>query len=360
MTQSRTAIWGAIALVYFGLMACATLPSTEAIAQPPQSSTETRLGTARVTFQGETPLWAKDAAAVMAALAEWRGKSFTENLQVTFQPQDDPGLNGWYNAETKQLVVAPNGSDKMGRGVLLHEIFHALQDQNFDLYQLRIARLNQPDANQALSAIIEGEAMLAVSELLNYNFLDHARLPAEGDISEALFEKLFVYGDGLKFIQAVRADGGWAAVDAVFQDPPQSTALILNPERYIAGERGLDPVEVPLKPGEKLNSETERGAYGMQWLIVRAEETRSQRDEFAEHYRGDRLAVIQTPNSETLHRWTVRFDSPEAAARLSQPLATALSQMTDVDPGLQFSVDEARVMAEWSVPSRSLVPQKDY
>jgi len=342
---------GAIATICLGLIACSTVPSSEAIAsqtfgeiaQPVRSSTKTR-----VTFQGETPAWADDAAAVMAELEDWRGKSFTDNLQVTFQPQDEPGLNGWYNSQTKELVVTTDGSDQMGRGVLLHEIFHALQDQNFDLYKLRIERFEQPDTNQALSAIIEGEAMLAVSELLNYNFLDHAQLPAEGDISEDYFEKLFVYGNGLKFIQAVREAGGWEAVDAVFENPPQSTALILNPERYIAGQRKVEPVEVALKPGERLENETERGAYGVQLLIAQAEETRSQLDAFAEHYRGDRLAVIQGPAGKTFHRWAIRFDSSEAAVQLSPALKTALVQeYRDANVALEMTIEQPVVIFEW-------------
>ena len=329
-------------MVCLGLMACSGLPSSDAIAQLPQNSTEIR-----VAFQGKMPPWAEDASAVMAELENWRGKSFSKNLQVTFQPQDEPGLNGWYNSETKELVVTTDGSDKMGRGVLLHEIFHALQDQNFDLYKLRLARFEQPDANQALSAIIEGEAMLAVSERLNYNFLDHAKLPAEGKIREDYFEKLFLYGNGLKFIQAVRDEGGWEAIDAVFENPPQSTALILNPERYVAGEREVATVEVPLQPGERLESETERGAYGVQLLIAQAEETRSQLDEFAEHYRGDRLTTIQIESDAIIHRWTIRFDSPDAAEQLSPALATALTQQEDVATTPQISRKQNMVMLEW-------------
>ena len=341
---------GMLATVCLGLMACSSVPFSDEIAsqafgeiaQPPQNSTETR-----VTFKGETPPWADDAAAVMTELENWRGKSFSETLQVTFQPQDEPDLNGWYNSETKELVVTTDGSDKMGRGVLLHEIFHALQDQNFDLYQLRLARFEQPDTNQALSAIIEGEAMLAVSELLNYNFLDHARLSAEGEINEDYFEKLFLYGDGLKFIEAVRDEGGWAAVDAVFENLPQSTALILNPERYVAGEREVETLEVPLQPGEKLVSETERGAYGVQLLIAQAEETRSQLNEFAQHYRGDRLATIQTESDANLHRWAIRFDSPKVALQRSIELKTALSNTDKATASLTVSVENDIVTAQW-------------
>ena len=127
-------------------------------------------------------------------------------------------------------------SEALGRGVLLHEIFHAWQEQYYDLYALHLQSIHTPDYDKAVTAMIEGEAMLAVSELMNYDFLAHARLPPDEPISDEFFEKVFLYGAGLQFIQALRDERGWDAVSAVFQDPPQSTTLILHPERYLAGE----------------------------------------------------------------------------------------------------------------------------
>lgn len=81
----------------------------------------------RITFEGSSPPpWADSAGAIMTELEQWRGLDFKENLAVTFQPQEDPGLNGWYDSETKQLVVTTANSEQLGRGVLLHEMFHAL------------------------------------------------------------------------------------------------------------------------------------------------------------------------------------------------------------------------------------------
>ncbi|MEO0867102.1 MAG: hypothetical protein AAFY17_01405, partial [Cyanobacteria bacterium J06642_11] len=154
------------------------------------STPEAKADQPRITFAGDPPPWSNSASAVMAELEQWRQLPFKENLQVTFQPQDDPRLNGWYNSETKQLVVTTNGSDDLGRGVMLHEMFHALQDQHFDLYNLHLQSQDAPDYDKAVTAVIEGEAMLAVSELMNYDFLAHAQLPPEGEISEQFFENI--------------------------------------------------------------------------------------------------------------------------------------------------------------------------
>lgn len=59
-----------------------------------------------LAFEGDAPEWADTATSVMSELEQWRGLSFQEDVRVTFQSQSEPGLNGWYNSQTKQLVVA--------------------------------------------------------------------------------------------------------------------------------------------------------------------------------------------------------------------------------------------------------------
>lgn len=326
------------------LSGCTTRLNDVAVAQnarPSQSTTRPV-----VTFDGTPPPWADTATEIMAQLEAWRDLSFTSDLQVTFETQADPTLNGWYNSETKQLSVTTDASETLGQGVLLHEIFHALQDQNFDLYNLRVQSMEEPDYNQAVSAIIEGEAMLAVSELMNYRFLDHARLPAAGEVNEALFESIFLYGTGQQFVQAIREQGGWAAVDAMFQDPPQSTALIFSPDRYIAGERTARSVDVPLSAGESLQAEAVRGAYAVHWLFARFPESRMQLSQLADSYVADTLGIVSTEGEEILHRWAVEFESPEAATALRVSFEDALR--ADADTALAtVSVDESTLIAQW-------------
>ena len=298
-----------------------------------------------ITFEGNPPNWAETATTVMSDLEEWRNLSFNSDLQVTFQPVEDANLSGWYDSATKQLVVSTTSrSETFGRGVLLHEIFHALQDQNFDLYQLRLQSLENPDADRALSAIIEGEAMLAVSELMNYDFLAHAKLPLEGDIEESLFENIFLYGAGLKFIQAVREDGGWTAVNQVFQSPPQATTLILNPEQYLAGERQAQAIAIPLEAGETLQSERTRGEYEVQWLVAQQAETRPLLAQIDAGYVGDRLGIVSTDNT-TVHRWVIEFQDADIAEALVEGFRTALS--AEASGQKTITTAQNSIVVEW-------------
>lgn len=332
--------WVAITAA-FSLSGCTLSPSATA---------QTDLQTATpfeptLSYEGTPPEWAQTATEVMMQLEDWRNLSFNESLQVTFETQVDPNLNGYYNSETKKLSVAADASEALGRGVLLHEIFHALQDQNFDLYQLRIQSASSDDRDKALSAIIEGEAMLAVAELMNYNFLAHARLPESGEISEAFFSNLFLYGSGLQFIEAIRAEGGWAAVNEVFQDPPQATMLILNPERYLAGERTSPKLEIPLAAGEQLEAEQIRGAYQVQWLFAQQPELRSQLPRLAKSYLTDTLAIVSTPDG-IAHRWIVELESAADAEALTASFITALKAETATQT-VAVSTEGSKILASW-------------
>lgn len=329
-------------LVISGILVLTCGLSTVSCTTAIEASTNTQ---PRITFAGDTPPWADSASFIMNELEQWRGLHFKENLQVTFAPQDDPSLNGWYSSETKQLVVATAGSDDLGRGVMLHEMFHALQDQHFDLYNLHLQSQAEPDYDKAITAIIEGEAMLAVSELMNYDFLAHAQLPAEGTISDRLFENIFLYGAGLKFIQAVRDDGGWDAINAVFTDPPQATTLILHPERYLAGERTGQPTEIPLAPGETLTSQTIRGEYAVRLLLARQPETRPLVDSMGDSYMTDTLGVVTGNENNRLHRWVIKLSNLSNADTLAAGIVTALAAELENEPTMVVEKDS--LIVEW-------------
>ena len=275
------------------------------------------------------PDWAQDAEAIMAELEQWRGKQFKQNLVIHIKPREEGEPAGWYNPTTKQLVVTDNGSNEFKRGVMLHEIFHALQDQTFDLTQLHQSAANS-DADQAIDALIEGEAMLAVSDLMNYNFAAHAKLPAEGNISDDLFNRLFEYGNGMQFVTHLREQGGWEQVDTAFLNPPKSTREIFHPEKYLSASR------------EQI-SQTGIGEYGFQLWLARDPETRSQLKVLQSAYESDTLNV--TDNG--LHTWTINLDS-EKSARLVQELAPkAIAQMPNPPKSYELEQEKTQLRIQW-------------
>ena len=226
------------------LLALAGCRAGSQSAPPPPKPAPARVVIAGAS--GEEPGFAADPDAILRDLERWRGLAFQGELEVDLVPRGavgDAKLNGWYEPSTKRLVVVEGETEAMGRGVLVHELFHALQDQHFDLARLHAAARDE-DAARAVTALIEGEAMLAVSELLDYDFEQHAQLPPAGPLDPERFEKIFHYGAGLRFVRALRDAGGWELVDAAFRDPPLRTAEILHPERYRERTRERDEAEL--------------------------------------------------------------------------------------------------------------------
>src|SRR5262249_55271323 len=54
----------------------------------------------------------------------------------------------------------------------------------------------------------------------------------------------------VRFVHALRGSGGWAAVDAAWRSPPESTEQLLHPVKFEAHERP-DDVAPPLPPSPR-------------------------------------------------------------------------------------------------------------
>src|SRR5262249_45020627 len=132
------------------------------------------------------------------------------------------------------------------------EFDHALQDQYFDLNTLAPKNPDNDDRSLAIQALTQGDATL-LQRLWAQQNLTSDELSALGKnggtsqlFSASLFlreQLLFPYSDGFNFVRQIYQTGGYAAVDAVFRDPPQSTAQVLHIDKY---RNHVAPVEVDL------------------------------------------------------------------------------------------------------------------
>lgn len=173
-----------------------------------------------------------------------------------------------YDASTGTLLVPSFFPFEAQRTEIAHEIAHAVADQRFGLRRfLRIAPEGEPrldgDATRARLAIIEGDALLAGLELADpqETFLGMHPLAALGarlrsspsTAAPGWFEALgeLTHVDGLLFVAGVRARRPFAAVDALWKDPPASTEQILHPDKYEACEAPtpVDVAALPALPG---------------------------------------------------------------------------------------------------------------
>ena len=199
--------------------------------------------------------------------------------------------------EDASLTTAQN------RIIIAHELTHALQDQHFGLLKLPIEVKNNDDLALAASALVEGDATMAMSDFMLHDIsLKSLRENLAGMFTQNMEQiakaprylrelLIFPYLRGQEFCAAVHARGGFAALNEVYNNPPASSAQILHPEKYFAHEQ---PVRVEFDDttvlGQKPLADNVLGEMGIrillsQWLDDATGKAASQ------GWRGDRYLV---------------------------------------------------------------------
>src|SRR5262245_55705802 len=111
------------------------------------------------------------------------------------------GVQGYYDTKQKALFLYDDVKGSYAKGVLIHEMVHALQDQHFGLAKLHAATFGS-DAELAMAALIEGDATLTMIELLKKE-QPHVEKMLATDLGKAKnLQNAFLYGQGAKFVQA--------------------------------------------------------------------------------------------------------------------------------------------------------------
>jgi uncharacterized iron-regulated protein len=249
----------------------------------------------------------KDIAAV-------RGLAFKAPVVARVIPRANdapPGGQGYYSIKDKTLFLYDDLSANYERGVLVHEMVHALQDQHFALGKLHQADFGS-DAELALAALIEGDATYTMIELLKN---DQPKVAAMLDVPLGKAKdvrRAFLYAQGARFVKGLKERGGWEAVNSRYRFPPRTTTAILHPE-------GVGTID--LGPGKSI------GELGLIQMLAEQPAGKEHAVEAAAGWIGDRVLEEGAVKS-----WVVAFASKEAAARF-QAAASALR--TGKEPGLK-------------------------
>lgn len=169
------------------------------------------------------------------------------DIYMTFARQAVIGL---YDPLSDHLYVVTDdgrGWDELNaaeRETLAHEVVHAIQDYHFALDRTFEATLEDRDRNLAFIAVVEGDAV--VHESLageRRGLLPAGRLYALADFSQAggipaaiERELRFPYTEGADWVMGLKERDGTATIDELLRDPPQTTAVVLHPERGVRWE----------------------------------------------------------------------------------------------------------------------------
>ena len=241
---------------------------------------------------------------------------------------------GFYDDRTKQLyVVARSGGvGPAERFTMSHEIDHALQDQHFDLAKVSPDALDESDRNLAAHALIEGDALLVMTLWATQHLspteiaqiIQEGQDPSQSAVLESMPAILrdtleFPYTAGLQLTLGLQQQGGWAAVNAAFADPPASTEQVLHPEKYAAHEA---PVAVALPSdlaarmgtGWSLALEDTFGELQLKGWLQSSTSSSALAETAAAGWGGDRIGYLTGPGGTDAVVLSTAWDTPTDAA----------------------------------------------
>ena len=279
--------------------------------------------------------------------AFWTGLGFAApnaNIAAMATSVRDEQVDGFYDRQTKKLVLRKGvASIESSRSALMHEIEHALQDQNFGLAQLGAAP--DEDAELAIRSLYEGDATLAS----NAFHVDAAKPPSREwlvrvlrDVRSTPFDAIAEQGggrskellaapplmrarlmspyiDGMAFVADIYRAGGFALVNDVFAHPPSSTEHILHPEKYVAGELPI-PVDAPTAPpGHRLATNGRMGELQLGIFLAQCMGV-AEAKQIATGWGGDAYAIVVDAMQRQGLLIATAWDDEAAAARFMSAL----------------------------------------
>jgi hypothetical protein len=279
----------------------------------------------------------------------------------------------------------PNGP--LERVILAHEFTHALQDQHFNILRLYQQAEPNADRDQALSALVEGDALIVqemyaattqpdspqeqmvqaqvYQEALQQVYVEARRalpFPLEA-LPQPVIQQVYTpYLDGPGFIHrvvgtpALTTFGAYGpAVERLFRRPPQSTAEILHPEKYL---RGWQPARVDLPDLT--------GVLGDDWRLLRRQvvgelDHRSllgrdlpayAADEAAAGWAGNRAVALVDGTGQVATVSATRWDEADAADTWGTAFAAAIAARYGDDVTLVWAEQGRQI---WEAPDQAIL-----
>jgi hypothetical protein len=249
----------------------------------------------------------------------------------------------FYDFHRKKLFISDWATKTMRDEALVHELAHALADQNFNIEKFLNKDPDDSEESLARETVVEGQASWLT---LEYAAREAGKTLTDAATAQELFHKeldpddpdypvfskaplylratmLFPYEEGEAFQQSVVLhDGPQAAFSVVFTKPPVSTAQVLHPERYFAQTPSTTP-DLP-KPAVGMKPAVE-GIFGEEDMHV-----------LLRQYASNAIAEGLAPGMTGGH---YRIDEEKNAAKSQKERRTALlfaTEWTDEDSAVAF------------------------
>ncbi len=284
---------------------------------------------------------------------------------------------GLYDQDSKNLyVVARSGTVGVTeRATFAHEFDHALQDQHFDANAFTLSgALDQSDRLLARLSVLEGDAYVLTVQWAQQNlsgeelstFLTESSDPETLALLQQIPSVIsdgveFPAATGFLFVFGVFQEGGWDAVDALYERPPESTEQILHPDLYVAGEKPI-VVTVPTDLARSMGAgwteafQDTYGEFGLrQWLRQVIDDTVAKdaaADAAADGWGGDRVVFLEGPLDAYAGAVVTEWDSAAEADEFATQATLASAALPGSSSVLRPS--ETRVVVLLASDSKAL------
>ena len=240
-----------------------------------------------------------------------------------------------YHYKTHHLYIADWAPPDARSFALVHELTHAVDDQQFNLHKY-IKSPRNSETQLARIAAVEGQASWVMTEWVmrqsDRSLLDN-RLLAITTASATRFEAeqfpvfessplylqetlIFPYTDGLLFQQAMIERYGQEGFRRVFENPPQSTLHILQPELYVDGLT-LDHLDLPEVRIPKGYKKVYEGVFGQldHRILLEHHLGDTESDDLLNKWRGARFEAYENrKDGHSFLRYAVRWADEDAAS----------------------------------------------
>ncbi len=284
-------------------------------------------------------------------------------------------IAGFYDQSQGELYIMRGLPEPLQKLTMAHEIFHAIQDQHFDIGAMLAPFESQENSDFFLArmALIEGDAtvlmfdyelyergdlpqnrarsfidvpmmaaILLELDATDFSAVEQMRTPDAVDIgadgvpslTDSVLGQappivrdtmLFPYVDGMKFVIRARAGRTWSEFDRIYYEPPVSTSQILHPELYFDE---IYPLEIRFDvsgalPGYEMIYEKTFGELHIRsWLTSLFSEVSRPPDvqDIAQGWMGDRLKAYESPNGELIAVHLSTWDSDDNARDFAETL----------------------------------------
>jgi len=268
------------------------------------------------------------------------------NVSTVLDRTFESAVLGYYSPSSEEIVVVSDSeTPRLRRSTLVHELVHALQDQQFGLN----SSANTQDRQLARNSVVEGEAV-HVTDLYAQRCggeWDCVNTGGGGGGAGVPDPGLFLvivppYTSGPNFVETIKSRGGWEAVSALHRNLPPSTEQIIHPERY--PDERPENVTVPDRAGggwERFDHDPVADTVGEASIFV----TFAHNDVGAESlsrfsyvhpasagWAGDSLVPYRN-DGEYGYVWETAWDSPGDAEEFHEAYLDLLDSKGAVDRG---------------------------